>query len=104
VQPPGDLLAELRRIVSGTLLAVSVFYPAEDPVHAPAIREAGMEGTLFRSAALEAFAAAGWEAAVENERQAAVRPTPVGEILAGFKVDSFPLTETTQTSCLLVGR
>jgi uncharacterized protein YbaR (Trm112 family) len=104
VQEPGDILSELRRVVSGTLLAISVFHPPEDKVHAPVIREAGLESTIYRAPALEAFAAAGWRVEVVNARTATVRPTPRGVLLEGFQVDGFPLAETTQESCVLVAR
>jgi uncharacterized protein YbaR (Trm112 family)/ubiquinone/menaquinone biosynthesis C-methylase UbiE len=102
VREPRDLLAELRRVVSGTLFAISVFYSEADEVHAPVIRQAGMDTLLFRSAALETFAAAGWQVRVENARSAQVRPTSRGILLPEFQVDGFPLAETTQQSCLLI--
>jgi uncharacterized protein YbaR (Trm112 family) len=104
IREPGDILAELRRVVSGTLLAISVFYPPDDEIHAPAIRKAGLEETVFRPSALEAFAAAGWQVDVANARTATVRPTPKGVLLEEFQVDGFPLAETTQESCVLVAR
>lgn len=104
VREPGDILAELRRVVSGTFLSVSVFYLPDDEVHGPALRKAGLEANIFRSSSLEAFAAAGWEAEVSNLRTATVRPTPKGVLLEGFGVDGFPLAETTQESCVLVAR
>jgi uncharacterized protein YbaR (Trm112 family) len=104
VQEPATLLAELRRIVSGTLLAISVFFAKEDEIHGPVIREAGLEAALYRSQALAAFAAAGWQVEIANARLAKTRPTPRGVLLEGFHVDGFPLAETTQESCVLVAR
>lgn len=104
VGQPQDLLRELRRVVSGTLLAVSVFYPEEDEVHAAAVRSAGLEEAVFRRRTIEAFGAAGWQVEVANLRSAEVRPTPQGVLLCGFQVDGFPITETTQESCIVVAR
>ena len=99
---PAGLLSELRRVVSGTLLTISVFYSEADEVHAPVIRKAGLDTMLFRPSALEAFAAAGWQVQMTNARSAHVCPTPRGALLPDFQVDGFPLTETTQESCVLI--
>jgi hypothetical protein len=102
VQEPGDLLSELRRIVSGQFVAITLFYSPEDEVHAPAIRSAGLELLLFRDAALEAFAAAGWHVEIIDDCVARVLPTPEGVLLEGFQVDGLPLAETVQELCVLV--
>jgi hypothetical protein len=104
VREPGAILEELRRAVSGTLLSISVFCSPEDEVHAPAIRKAGLEAMLFRPAALAGFAAAGWQVEVVNARTAPIRPTPTSALMPEFRVDGFPLAETTQESCTLVAR
>jgi uncharacterized protein YbaR (Trm112 family) len=102
VQEPGDLLRELRRIVSGRFVAITLFISPEDEVHAPVIRRAGLEELLFRHAALAAFAAAGWQVEVIAACAARAAPTPKGILLEGFQVDGFPLAETVQELCLLV--
>jgi len=102
IQESGNLLGELRRIVSGTLLAITAFYSQEDEIHAPVIRKAGMEAILYRPLMLAAFRAAGWQVEVTNARSAKVRPTPKGVVLDQFQVDGFPLVETTQETCVLV--
>jgi uncharacterized protein YbaR (Trm112 family) len=102
VQEPGDLLRELRRIVSGRFVAITVFLSPEDEVHAPVIRGAGLEELLFRDNALEAFTAAGWQVEVIDACAARAVPTPKGVLLEGFQVDGFPLAETVQELCVLV--
>jgi len=102
VQEPGDLLRELRRIVSGQFVAITVFFSPQDEVHAPVIRGAGLEELLFRGNALEAFAAAGWQVEVIDACAARAVPTPKGVLLEGFQVDGFPLAETVQELCVLV--
>lgn len=104
LQEPGNLLGELRRVVSGTLLAIAAFYSQDDEVHAPLIHKAGLEAMIYRPAALAAFRAAGWQVEVANARSARIRPTPKGVVLEGFQVDGFPLAETTQETCVLVAR
>jgi ubiquinone/menaquinone biosynthesis C-methylase UbiE len=102
IGPPGNILSELRRVVSRKLLAISMFLSEGDDIHAPVIRQAGLETTLFRAPALKAFAESGWHAQVANAHLVEVCPTPPGVLLQGFKVDRFPLAETTQESCVIV--
>jgi len=102
VQQPGDLLHELRRIVSGQFVAITLFLSPEDEVHAPVIRGAGLEELLFRGNALEAFSAAGWQVEIIDACAARAVPTPKGVLLKEFQVDGFPLAETVQELCLLV--
>jgi uncharacterized protein YbaR (Trm112 family) len=102
VQEPGDLLQELRRTVSGQFVAITLFFSPEDEVHAPMIRDAGLEALLFRDAALDAFAAAGWQVELIEACAARAAPTPGGVLLKGFQVDGLPLAETVEELCVLV--
>jgi len=104
IREVGDLLLELRRVVSGTLLAISAFLSEQDEVHAPLIRQAGMETMLFRATALAAFEQAGWQASIENARSSLMRPTPEGVLVKGFRPDAFPVVETEQELCVIVAR
>ena len=104
IREVGDLLQELRRVVSGTLLAISAFISEGDEVHAPLIRQAGMETMLFRAKALTAFEEAGWQASIENARSSVMRPTPEGILVKGFRPDAFPVVETEQELCVIAAR
>jgi uncharacterized protein YbaR (Trm112 family) len=95
IDQPEVFLPELRRIVSGKLLAITQFYPEDDAANAVAIRQAGRGTMLFRREAEEAFAAAGWRTTLENARTGVARPTPVGEVMAGVGIDGIPVADTT---------
>lgn len=102
IEEPGELLEELWRVAGGRFLAISIFYPEDDEANGAVIREAGMEKLLYRRAALEAFATAGWEAVVENACIGRAEPTPAGVVLDGARVDGLPVTETELEWCVLV--
>ena len=102
IEEPGNLLQELRRIVAGTFLAVSHFYPQDDEANVAAIRKAGLSTLLFRPSALECFAKAGWQVEVANVCAAKARPTPTGVVLEGAGIDAFPVAETVLEWCVLV--
>jgi len=104
IAEPGDLLQELRRVVSGTFWAISHFYPEDDEVNATAIHEAGLAPLLFRRSALELFAAAGWQVEIVNSQQGRALPTPRSKLLGGAGVDGFPVAETILEWCVLVAR
>ncbi len=104
IEQPGHLLQELRRVVAGTFLAISHFYPEDDDENAAAIREAGLATLLFRRAALESFDAAGWQVEVANVCAGTARPTPAGVVLDGAGIDAFPVAETTLEWCVLAAR
>ncbi|HLK58109.1 MAG TPA: methyltransferase domain-containing protein [Chthonomonadaceae bacterium] len=101
IREPDDVLRELHRIVSGSFLSLSYFYPEEDDANAQQIRELGIESFLYRRTTLEAFAEAGWNAEVENAALGMARPTPKGEALEGAAIDSLPVAETTLEWCVL---
>jgi hypothetical protein len=102
VEAPTRLLDELRRIVSGTLLAVSHFYPEDDAANGEAIHTAKLDTMLYRQAALDAFAAAGWRATLEHRCLGRAQPTPVGAVIEGAGIDGLPVAATTLEWDLLV--
>jgi len=104
IREPRDLLKELRRVVSGTFLAIAHFYPENDKVNAAAIREAGLSTLIFRRPALEYFSAAGWLVEVDNGSAGEAAPTPVGVVLEGAGIDTFPVADTLLEWCVLVAR
>lgn len=104
IERPGDLLAELRRVVGGTFMAVSHFYPVDDAPNRQAIRQAGLEALLYRATTLERFTKSGWAVEVANVCRGSARPTPRGVIIMGAGIDGLPDAQTTLEWCVLVGR
>lgn len=101
IEHPEGLLAELRRVLSGELLAVTVFYPEDDSVHVPLLERYGLATMLLRGPALAAFADAGLRVAVENVRRGVARPTPQSLLLEGAGIDALPVAETVLEWCVL---
>lgn len=93
VESPGPLFRELRRAVSGRLLAIHQLYP-EDDANAAAISELGLSRLLYGEPFFAALAEAGWEAEVVFECRARALPTPVGEVLEGAAIDGLPVAPT----------
>ena len=102
IAEPGELLGELRRIVSGVFLSVSIFYPEDDAANSEAIRGMGLGAMLFRRSALEGYAQAGWRAEAVNSLFCPVSPTPVGEVLHGAGVDALPVADTMLETCVVM--
>ena len=104
IERPGDLVQELRRVISGTLLAICHFFPEEDEANAAAIRELGLVPFSYRRSTLEHFAAAGFEVELENVQVGKARPTPLSELIEGAEIDALPVAETELEWCVLVAR
>ena len=104
IREPGNLLRELRRIVSGFFLVLTIFFPEDDEVNAAAIAELGLSELLFRRSALECFTKAGWEVEVVASCFGKACPTPTGVVLKGASIDTLPVAETTLEWCILVAR
>lgn len=102
IEHPGDLLRELRRIVSGTFYAISCFYPPEDRVNRDAIEAHGLGAFLFRDRAVDLFERSGWRVEVVNVRRARSLPTPRSVLVPEFGIDALPVAETTLEWCTLV--
>jgi hypothetical protein len=104
IERPDDLVQELRRVVSGTFLAICHFLPEEDEANAAAIRELGLVPFSYRRSTLEHFAAASFEVELENVQAGKARPTPVSELIEGAGIDALPVAETELEWCVLVAR
>jgi hypothetical protein len=104
IAEPERLLPELRRIVSGSLLAISCFYPEDDAANAAAIGAAGFGTMLFKRAALAAFSAAGWRAELANPCVGRARPTPRGVVIEDAGIDGLLVAETTLEWTVLTAR
>ena len=100
INEPGELLKELRRIVSGRFLAITHFYPETDAVNAGALREKGLNA-LFRSEALADFISTGWEIDLVNECHGIANPTPMSKVIEGAGIDRFPLSKTILDWCVI---
>jgi len=103
IQNPGNLLEELYRIVNGTFIAVSSFYPEDDKENGAVIEEAGLADTHYRSKLLEHFHDAGWEIEVKNSCSIQTNPAPSGVVLEGARVDVLPVQHTYLEWCVLLG-
>jgi hypothetical protein len=100
VEQPGSLADELRRILSGTFLSISCFYPEDEDANARAIHATGADTLLFRRPALAYLERAGLRAAVENVRTGVARPTD-RSALTGAPIDLLPVVETVLEWCVL---
>lgn len=102
IRGPGGLMKELRRVISGTLVAISLFYPEAPGPNADMIRQLDLETPIYRESALRQFREAGFNVRVENSQQVLARPTPKGEILNEAGTDALPVVDTQVEWCTLV--
>jgi uncharacterized protein YbaR (Trm112 family) len=102
IREPGALLAELRRIVCGSFLALSIFFPEGDEANVAAIRAMGPSDLHFRHSALASFAHAGWQTEVVHSCLGRAQPTPKGVVLEGAGIDASPVAETTLEWCVIL--
>lgn len=102
IENPGDLLEELRRVVSGEFLAISIFYPEDGGPNSEMIHRLNLDSLLYRESALRHFHRAGFEVEVCNMQKATARPTPRGEIMNEVQPDRLPVSETEVEWCTLV--
>lgn len=91
IQQPGSLLAELRRVCSGTLLAIHHFYPAGDEVHKKAFAKLKMDTLLNEELLLAEFQKDHWQVEKFNVCFSNALPTPKSVLLDGATIDTFPL-------------
>ena len=101
IEDPGDLLSELKRIISGTLLAVSHFYPENDDENRKVIKDAGLEAFVYKDSALKHFSSNGWSVKIENSHVAKSQPTPPSVIFEGVRADGLPVAPTQLEWCTL---
>ena len=101
IHEPGDLLRDLRRVVSGAFLAISHFYPEDDRSNAEAIHQAGFGAFLYKQSSIDYFSESGWQVEVSKSCLGAAKTTPSGVVLSGARIDAFPVSETTLEWCVL---
>lgn len=104
IEAPSELLHELRRIVSGSLLAIVHFFPEDDRANVAAMNATRSATFLLQRSALEQFAAAGWQAELKNVRQGCALPTPESVIFKGIRIDGLPIAETVLEWAVLEAR
>lgn len=102
IHESGNLLRELRRVVAGTFLAVSHFYPDDDQTNREASLKHGIGAMLFRESALAQFVTSNWQVEVANVCTAPARPTPKSALFEGATIDALPVAETVLEWCVLV--
>lgn len=102
IHEPGNLLVELRRIVNGVFLAISLFYPEDDETNAKVIHEFNLGPLLYRRTALQHFVEAGWNVEVKNTCVGEARPTPPSVLLDGARTDGLPVANTNLEWCVLL--
>ncbi len=96
------LLAELRRIVSGTFYAITHFFPEDDAANRAALENLGLDALAFRQPTLQRFVEAGWHVTLESVRYGYAEPTPSGVLIEGATIDGLPVSPTTLEWCVLV--
>jgi len=101
IREPGELLRELRRVVSGTLVVLTFFFPEEDAANGALIHELGLTQMAYREPALRQFREAGWTVQVAASWKGLARPTPPSVLLEGAGMDALPAAETTLEWCVL---
>jgi uncharacterized protein YbaR (Trm112 family) len=101
IEQPGDLLSELRRVVSGELLAISYFVDPQDATNLAFIQEKDLSALFVRAELEKLMTACGWQIQFANLCYAPARPTPTSQILEGAGIDAFPAAPTTLQWCVV---
>ena len=101
IEEPGNLLHELKRIISGTLLAVSHFFPQDDDANRKVIEDAGIDAFVYKASALKHFSSTGWNVKIENSFMARSLPTPPSIIFEGARADGMPVAPTELEWCTI---
>ena len=102
IENPGNILKELRRVVSGQFFAITLFYPAEPGPNSEMIRELGLEPLMYRDSALRLFQDVGFHVQVRNSMKAEAQPTPKGVIMSEVQPDRLPVIGCEVEFCTLV--
>jgi len=97
IEDPGGLVNELRRIIDGTLLAITHFFPEDDEANRQVIEDAGIEAFVYYKSALRYLDEADWLAKVENICTGPALPTPPSTIFEGARADGLPVAPTELT-------
>jgi hypothetical protein len=103
IMEPGDMLKEWRRIVSGSLLSISQFYPDDDLVNGKLLKEYGLDIMSHRESTVEAFLRAGWTVNIANSMSGKASPTPKG-LDGQYVIDGMPITDTVLEWCTIIAK
>ncbi len=101
IEDPGTLLKGLRRVVRGSFLAISYFFPEDDKRNAEEIYKLKLETFMYRRTALENFSNANWQAEVKNVCVGKALPTPTSVLIEGLRNDALPASETELEWCVI---
>ncbi|MCP4143285.1 MAG: methyltransferase domain-containing protein [Chloroflexi bacterium] len=101
IEEPGELMKEIKRIVKGTFLAVSHFFPVKDDQNYELIKEAGIEAFVYKESAMSHLAEVGWHTKIENVCLAKALPTPESKIFDGARADGLPVVPTQLEWCTI---
>lgn len=101
IEDPGDLMNEIKRIVSSTFLAISHFFPIEDDQNHEVIKQAGIEAFVYKESAMNYFSVSGWKTKIENSCVANALPTPESKIFEGARADGLPVAPTKLEWCTI---
>ena len=99
IEDPGDLVSELDRVIGGTFLAISHFFPVDDDVNRTLIEQAGVEAFVYKGSLLQHFSSSGGDVKLENVCIAHALPTPESEIIEGARADGLPVGPTELEWC-----
>jgi uncharacterized protein YbaR (Trm112 family) len=101
IEDPGKLINELNRIIGGTFLAISHFFPTNDKLNGAVIKEAGIEAFVYKDLVMNYFSSKEWNLKFENPCVAEALPTPVSEIFDGARADGLPIAPTELEWCTI---
>jgi len=102
IEEPGRLLDELRRVISGKLLAIMSFFPDDDTANRAAAENLGISSFMFKDSTLRLFDEAGFDVLLKNVRSGRALPTPTSNLLEGAGIDALPVAKTELEWCTLV--
>ena len=101
ISEPGTILVEWKRILDGTLYAVSHLYSEDDDANGDAIHNLGLENFLFEQNVINMFAAVDWKVDIPSRCKAHAMPTPQSELVDGLGIDGLPVAETEIEWCVV---
>lgn len=99
IERPGDVIKEMCRITKGKFMPIMLFINKNDKVHMDLM---GNDAYATRENAVSTFNECDWNVQVKNSYLADIKPTPVGIIIEGGRIDGFPLNETKIEFCTIV--
>lgn len=102
IEHPGSVVSELNRVLKEKFMSIMMFFDESDIVHLDLLMQYGLFAYATRNKALETFRKSAWRISLENQVIVKARPTPVGEIIEGGRIDGLPIEDTKLEFCVLV--